>query len=108
MLGAMARLSRVAPELPVLDLKRSLEYYEQMLGFRIAMEFPGGDYAIVERDDVAIHLFEDASRDHSPVGVHIFTEELDALDAELEQRGAHVFQPIIRKPWGTRDILVYD
>ena len=51
----MPTLSRIAPELPVSDLRGSLEYYEKKLGFEIAMQMPAGDYAIVERDGVAIH-----------------------------------------------------
>jgi catechol 2,3-dioxygenase-like lactoylglutathione lyase family enzyme len=51
----MARLSRIAPEIPVSNLREAIEYYERKLGFRIAMEMPAGDYAIVERDDVALH-----------------------------------------------------
>jgi catechol 2,3-dioxygenase-like lactoylglutathione lyase family enzyme len=102
----MAKLSRIAPEIPVSDLRGSIEYYERKLGFRVAMEMPGGDYAIVERDDVAIHLFQNG--DHSPVGVHIFTAQLDELQGELEQRGARLTQKVERKPWGNRDFRVAD
>jgi uncharacterized glyoxalase superfamily protein PhnB len=104
----MAKLSRIAPEIPVSSLRAAIEYYEQKLGFRVSMEMPDGDYAIVERDDIAIHLFQDDARSHSPVGVHIFTHDLDELYAELQGRGAHVSQGIIRKPWGNRDFRVND
>jgi hypothetical protein len=43
---------------------------------------------------------------HPPVC--IFTEDLDELHAELQQRGAHLSQGIIRKPWGNRDFRVSD
>ncbi len=104
----MAKLSRIAPEIPVSSLRGSIEYYEQKLGFRVAMEMPDGDYAIVERDDIAIHLFQNDVRGHSPVGIHIFTHDLDELHAELQQRGADVTQGIVRKPWGNRDFRVID
>jgi uncharacterized glyoxalase superfamily protein PhnB len=104
----MAKLSRIAPEIPVSDLRGSIEYYQQKLGFRVVQEMPSGDYAIVERDDIAIHLFQDESGGHSTVGVHIFTHELDELHAELEQRGARLSQQIERKPWGNRDFRVSD
>ena len=55
--GEMIRLLRIAPELPVQSLESSLDYYRQRLGFEVTLEMPGGDYAIVERDGVAIHLF---------------------------------------------------
>src|SRR5713226_2909300 len=104
----MLKLSRIAPEIPVSNLRGSIDYYEQKFGFRVAMQMPSGDYAIVERDDIAIHLFQDDARNHSPVGIHIFTQDLEALHAELQQRGALVSQGIIRKPWGNRDFRVND
>jgi predicted enzyme related to lactoylglutathione lyase len=104
----MPKLSRIAPEIPVTDLKRSLEYYQQKLGFQIAMQMPAGNYAIVERDGIALHLFQDDSSSHSPVGVHIFTPDLEDLYAEIQQRGARISQGILRKPWGNRDFRVND
>lgn len=104
----MAKLSRIAPEIPVSNLRESIEYYEQQLGFRVVMEMPAGDYAIVERDEIAIHLCQDEARRHSPVGMHIFTHELDELYAELKQRGARLSQEIMRQPWGNRDFRVND
>ena len=104
----MVRLSRIAPELPVSNLEEALEYYEQRLGFRVAMKMAGGDYAIVERDEIAIHLFQDDARSCSPVAIHIFTEDLEALHKELKNRGARVSQGIECKPWGNRDFRVKD
>jgi uncharacterized glyoxalase superfamily protein PhnB len=104
----MPWLSRIAPELPVTDLKGAIKYYGEILGFRLVADFRAGAYAIVERDDVAIHLFEDAARRPSPVGIHIFTNGLHELQAELLSRGAQLSQTIIVKPWGNRDLRVND
>lgn len=102
----MAKLTRVAPELPSADMQGALAYYEQKLGFRVAMRLP--DYAIVARDDVALHLFLGSSGQHSPVGIHLFCTELDVLYAELQRSGALLTQGILRKPWGNRDFRVKD
>jgi uncharacterized glyoxalase superfamily protein PhnB len=102
----MARLLRVAPEIPATDLAAAVEHYEQRLGFSVAMRM--ADYAIVERDGVAIHLFEDRAGKHSPVGVHIFTADLDELFAELRESGAMITQAIEKKPWGNREFRVKD
>jgi catechol 2,3-dioxygenase-like lactoylglutathione lyase family enzyme len=104
----MPRLSRIAPEIPVANLPRSTDYYAAKLGFRVAMEMPDRQYAIVERDDVAIHLFEDSGRSHSAVSIHIFSDGLDELHSEFIQRGARFSQGIVRKPWGNRDFRVMD
>jgi len=104
----MATLTRIAPELPVSNLREALEHYQQKLGFRVVMQMPGGDYAIIERGDIAIHLFEDNTGSHSPVGIHIFATDLDTLYAEFQQSGALLTQEIIRKPWGNRDFRLKD
>jgi len=102
----MPRLARVAPELPVADLDESLAYYVQKLGFEVAMRM--ANYAIVERDDVALHLFLDDGGRHSPVGCHMFVGDLESLFAELERYGATVTQQIELKPWGNREFRVKD
>jgi uncharacterized glyoxalase superfamily protein PhnB len=104
----MTRLLRIAPELPASDLRGSIAWYESKLGFHLAMEMPGGDYAILERDGAAIHLFMDDLRNRSPVSIHIFTDGLDELHAELRRRGAAISQEILTKPWGNRDFRVQD
>jgi len=104
----MVKLSRIAPELPASDLHASLNYYAQKLGFKVAMQMPDRSYAIVERDDIAIHLFEDYSKNDSPVSIHVFVEDIENLHDELMQRGAHISQKITRQPWGNRDFRVLD
>lgn len=104
----MASLMRVAPELPVTDMAAALQHYEEKLGFQVVMTMPAGDYAIVERDGVALHLFENGSGAHSPGSIHIFADGLDELLGELQRRGARLTQPITRQPWGNRDFRVVD
>jgi len=104
----MARLLRVAPEVPAVNLKMALAFYEHKLGFRVATVMPGGEYGIVERDGIAVHLFSDPSRKHSPAGIHFFTSELEGLRDEFLERGAKLWQDIARKPWGTRDFRIRD
>jgi uncharacterized glyoxalase superfamily protein PhnB len=104
----MATLSRIAPEVPVSDLQGALRFYEEKLGFEVVSLLPAGDYAVVERNDVAIHLFQADGDVPSPSGLHIFTGELEELYAEMQQRGAPIVQDIVRKPWGNRDFRVND
>jgi catechol 2,3-dioxygenase-like lactoylglutathione lyase family enzyme len=60
------RLMRVAPELPVGNLDEALAYYRERLGFEVVMTMPDWDYAIVESDGLALHLFQDKVQSHSP------------------------------------------
>jgi uncharacterized glyoxalase superfamily protein PhnB len=105
---AVAKLSRIAPELSAADLAVAIDYYERRLGFEVAMRMPDGEYAIVERDGVAIHLFQDRAQNHSPAAVHIFTPDLEELYAEFAARGAQITQKIEQKPWGNREFRIKD
>ena len=104
----MASLMRVAQELPVIDMNEALQHYERQLGFDIVMTMPRGDYAIVERDGVALHLYEEHASLHSPASIHIFASGLDDLMSELQRRGARFTRGIERHPWGNRDFRVVD
>ena len=104
----MAKLERVAPELPASNMESALAYYEKKLGFDVALRMPGNEYAIVERGHIAIHLFVDEGSKSSPVGVHIFTSDLNQLFSELQTSGAIIAQTIARKPWGNREFRVRD
>lgn len=108
MAGTKPGLSRIAPEMPALDVQEAIAYYVKKLGFELASAMPDGEYAIVERDGVAIHLFSDESRRHSSVAAHVFVNEIEALYAEFAARGAEITQGIERKAWGTRDFRVRD
>jgi uncharacterized glyoxalase superfamily protein PhnB len=102
------QLLRIAPEIPVVNWSEAIEYYGKRLGFAVVMEMPAGDYAIVERDGVAIHLFRQNHAFQSPVGVHIFARDLDELYEEFQSRGVAIAQEIMGKPWGNRDFRVND
>ena len=72
------------------------------------MTMPAGDYAIVERDHVALHLFRDESGTRQGVSMHVFVTDLEALFTELRDRGAKILQAIVEQPWGARDFRVSD
>ena len=102
-----SRLVRAAPEVPVGDLDLALEHYSDRLGFHTKMRMPDGGYAVVEREDVALHLFSDGDSPR-PVSFHIFAYGIDELERELSGRGAFLTQKVESKPWGNRDFRVVD
>jgi len=102
-----SRFMRAAPEVPVADLDEAIAYYSDRLGFRTASRMPNGEYAVVERNDVALHLFSDGEVP-AAIAFHIFVDGLDPLEQELGARGAQITQAIELKPWGTRDFRVVD
>jgi hypothetical protein len=86
----MTTMTRIAPELPVNDVAEALQHYVSKLGFEVIMTIPAGNYAIVERDGIAVHLFQNENGTHSPGSIHIFATDLDDLFAELQTREANV------------------
>ena len=105
------QLVAIAPVLTVVDAIKSMEYYRDQLGFRVA--FTDGEpvyYAIVERDDVRIHLMsaESAKRQPGQGSVYIFAHDVDPLYADFTARGAQVVGPPQDYPYGMRDFNVSD
>ncbi len=87
----MASLMRVVPELPVDDIE-PLQHYEKKLGFQVVMTIPEGDYAIVERDGVALICTKMIPKHIRLGSAHIFATGLDELVAKLQTRGAQLTQ----------------
>lgn len=97
--------------LTVRDVKTSLAYYRDGLGFEIAFEF--GDpvfYAGLCRDKVSLHLIsaDRTSRLPGNGAVAIFVDDADALHADLVMRGAKVQEAPADRPYGLRDFNAFD
>lgn len=105
----------IAPQFLVDDLEQAIAYYCEKLGF--ALDFKYEDfYASVSRDGFAIHLKcapkSTADREHRKQNEHldayISVSGVQDLFTELEQRGAHVIQPLEEKPWACLEFYVED
>ncbi|WP_161967182.1 VOC family protein [Fimbriiglobus ruber] len=114
---------RVSPILGVHDVRRTAEYYRDVLGFTLdpvdgifqpRAEEPGGVYAIVKRSGVWVHF--QIRRESLPKrvratferDVYLYVEDLDDLHAELQKRGALIIQPPHVAPHGIREMVVED
>lgn len=51
----------------------------------VAIRLPENEYAFVERDGIAVHLFAD-NEHRSAVDVHIFTAHIEQLLASLQRK----------------------
>ena len=114
---------RASPVLGVPNVRRAAEYYRDVLGFSLDPvdgvfqprdDEPAGVYAIVKRAGVWIHF--QIRRDELPKrerpsfegDVYLYVTDVDALHAELMQRGAHVLQEPRVAPYGIREIMAED
>lgn len=101
------RITGVAPILTVANLDNSLRYFKDILGF--TEDFRGHVYAIVQRDDISIHLSLNAQSTPPGTGtVYIFCDEVDSYYDQLVARQALLDTPPADLPYGMRDFVVYD
>ena len=107
---------QIAPLFFTMDIPRTLAYYKDKLGFGCRgtwMDPPV--YAIVARDDQAIHF---RCAEPPTVNPDKYAEELldayllvdyaDALYAEFAARGVAFTRELGDMPWGSREFVVKD
>ena len=90
----LGRLFSVAPGIPTTDMARTVEHYRR-LGFTFSAPGSAGppgqaDFAIGERDGVALHfaLKPDHDLSRTATWVYISVEDADELSAEFDAAGA--------------------
>jgi len=100
-----AQFIQGAAVLHVTDVKTTAAFYRDVLGF--TWDFGDETYAVVWRDNAAIHFVRD---DGNPTGVHLFhwIKDVDAYHREIVGRGAVVTSEPTDQPYGIRDFGVRD
>lgn len=114
----MTTLLRSAPYFPVADVAATATHYEQIFGFRC--DYVAGDpaqFAICSRDGLAIMLRRVAGpeliRANEAQGgtwdAFFWVDDVDALHAEMVQRGANVaYGPIVQDSYHMREFALRD
>jgi catechol 2,3-dioxygenase-like lactoylglutathione lyase family enzyme len=103
--GAGLRCPR--PIFGITNLKASLAYYRDVLGFKVDWDWGDPpDFASVTRSGLT--LFVGVSSDPGHGGLWTFAGDVDALYAELKRRGARIKVPPTDMPWGNRELHVLD
>jgi catechol 2,3-dioxygenase-like lactoylglutathione lyase family enzyme len=95
----------------VADVKASLAYYQDKLGFDKAFEYGTPTYYVgLCSGGVQLHLMEAGRTPRQPGhgAVSIFVDDVDGLHAELVQRGARVLKAPADYDYGLRDFDVAD
>jgi len=110
-------LKFVCPLIVVEDIAASRRFYEGCLSQNVLFDFGEdvqfeGDFSIHQKDHFQ-GLLGDARRfpvtlkSHS-TELYFETDELEAVQARLEQQGAAFIHPVIEQPWGQRCMRLYD
>ena len=109
----------LSPLLAVGNMKETIEFYKNVLGFKIGMVFPDADnpeYADLSKDGMVL-MFVPA-KDHGigsgeklGIGVYLYMEidgGIDEYYAELKSKGVNIVADIKDEPYGVRDFTVKD
>lgn len=101
------KIAQPTPELPVPDLAAALAWYRDRLGFHIAWTNEAGRIAAVAHGDCALFLRE--TDGPCAAGTFwVFTDDVDAAEAELRALGAEIVTPLADTAWGLRQFTVRD
>lgn len=99
-------LRQTLPELPFDDVPAAIQYYRDVLGFRI--NYAQDDVGVMDRDAITILLIA-RTPEHKGIGSFgVYVSNADLLYAELMEKGAKVLGPPVSRPWGLRDFRVID
>ena len=115
---AKAKCKSICPHFVVPDVIASAEYYRDVLGFKILSYFLDPPvFAVVARDVVVIHFGKsdngalpspNVARRKSSLDAYIWVNDLDALHAELQGRGAKIIEPPTMQVYKCHEFVVED
>ena len=109
----------ISPTLAVRNMKQTIEFYKNSLGFEMGMAFPDADnpeYADLSKDGMVIMfiLAENigiGSEEKLGVGVNIYMQidgDIDEYYNKLKNKGVKIVVDIKDEPYGIRDFTVED
>jgi catechol 2,3-dioxygenase-like lactoylglutathione lyase family enzyme len=104
---------KATTHLPVKNLRETLEYYRNTLGFYDEWSFGGKDGGI-RRDDIRLLFYEDpvhVQLINSPSGrlaVLWFVDNIDEVLKEFTTRGVQLADPLREHPYGLREFAFVD
>jgi len=112
------RLRKLTPSFTATDLRRSMAFYLDVLGFVIVDEWrENGDLAVcvIDADAVTVMQGQDdfkKGRDRQKgIGTRVWchtAQDLDRLAAEIKARGGVLDQEPQDMPWGDRLFMISD
>lgn len=110
-----AYLKQIHPVLPVKDVSKSIEFYIDKLGFKLAFTdtTSAKGYAGVRRDGIEIHLqwhdeIEWVEGMDRPM-LRIYVEGIEALYTEYKTKDVfHKNTSLKETPWGTKEFAFFD
>jgi len=109
----------ISPTLAARNMKETIDFYKNSLGFKMGMAFPDAsnpEYADLSRDGMVL-MFVPAenlgigSNERLGIGVNIYMQidgDIDKYYHELKGKGVNIAVDIKDEPYGIRDFTVED
>ncbi len=109
----------ISPMLAVRDMKQTIQFYRDSLGFKMGIAFPDADnpeYADLSKDGMVIMLILARSvgigaKEKLGIGVNLYMQidgDIDEYHGWLKSKGVKVVVDIKDEPFGIRDFTVED
>lgn len=109
----------LSPLLAVNNMKNTIEFYKNVLGFKIGMVFPDADnpeYADLSKDGMVLMFITIknvgiGSEEKLGTGMNLYMEidgDIDEYYAEVKSKDVEIAADIKDEPFGTRDFTVKD
>ena len=109
----------LSPTIAVRDMKRTLGFYRDSLGFQLGMTFPdpgNPEYADMSKDGMVLMFLPARNCGIDPseklgTGVNLYMEidgDIDEYYRELKSKGVNIAIDIKDEPFGIRDFTVAD
>jgi uncharacterized glyoxalase superfamily protein PhnB len=113
----MATLTGISPVLLIADVERAVEYYRDRLGFRCDVHGDPPDFVVAERDAAVILMALCPEPDRivpnwkivdNVWNAFIRVDDVEAVYAEVQERGAGIDYTLYDAPSGFREFGVQD
>jgi len=109
----------ISPMLAVRNMKQSIEFYKNSLGFKMGMAFPDADnpeYTDLSKDGMVLMFIPVENVgigkvERLGIGVNIYMQidgDIDEYYNELKNKGVKILVDIKDEPYGIRDFTVED
>ena len=98
--------------LQVSDLRRSLDFYRELLGFELTYAFPSeaeAEFVALEVEGGSLGLSaETEAIESASTSIWLYTDDVDVAVAELRAAGVRIVTEPADQPWGERVASVAD
>jgi len=109
----------ISPTLAVRNMKQTIQFYRDSLGFKMGMAFPDADnpeYADLSKDGMVVMFIPTGNvgigaKEKLGVGVNLYMQidgNIDEYCNELKNKGIKIIVDIKDQPYGIRDFTVED